>query len=90
MIKTQIQLPDALYREAKRVAADYEMSFAEVVRRSLERALPAYPPKTGAWQPPEPLSLGVQEGIEDEEWRLLANEPDYRPRNLRKTGRSRP
>lgn len=83
MIKTQVQIPDDLHREARRVAAEYEMSFAEVVRRSLERMLPAYPPKTAAWQPPEPLSLGVRGPIGDDEWRLLANEPDYAPRHRR-------
>ena len=76
--------PDELYREAKRVAADYEMSFAEVVRRSLERMLPAYPPKDTGWQLPEPLSLGMRCPIDDDEWRLLANELDYAPRHLRK------
>jgi hypothetical protein len=80
MIKTQIQLPDHLYSAAKRVAADYEMSFAEVVRRSLERTLPAYPPRHADWHPPEPLSLGMCCPIDDDEWRLLANEPDYQPR----------
>ncbi len=89
MIKTQIQLPDDLYAEAKRVAADYEMSFAEVVRRSLERALPAYPPKTSAWQAPEPMSLGLRCEIGGDEWRLLANEPDYTPLRLHKTQKSR-
>lgn len=84
MIKTQVQIPDDLYREAKRVAADYEMSFAEVVRRSLERALPGYPPRNTGWQPPEPLNLGMRGPIDDDEWRLLANEPDYVPRRLNK------
>jgi hypothetical protein len=83
MIKTQVQIPDELYRHAKRVAAEYEMSFAEVVRRSLERALPAYPPKPAAWEPPEPLKLGMRCAIDDDEWRLLANEPDYVPKRLR-------
>ena len=87
MIKTQVQIPEDLYREAKRVAVEYEMSFAEVVRRSLERALPAYPPKQADWQLPEPLNLGMRCQIDDDEWRLLANEPDYVPRRLRK-GRS--
>jgi hypothetical protein len=58
MIKAQVQIPDDQFREAKRVAADYEMSFAEVVRRNLERTLPGYPPKQTAWRPPEPLNLG--------------------------------
>jgi hypothetical protein len=84
MIKTQVQIPDDLYREAKRVAADYEMSFAEVIRRSLERALPAYPPKRIGWRLPEPLSLGMRCRIDDDEWRLLANEADYVPRKLGK------
>jgi hypothetical protein len=66
------------------VAADYEMSFAEVVRRSLERTLPPYPPKLADWEPPEPMSLGMRGPIEDDEWRLLGNEPEYEPRNLRK------
>ena len=84
MIKTQVQLPDDLYREAKRVAEEYEMSFAEVVRRSLERTLPGYPPKGGDWHPPEPMSLGMAGGIEADEWRLLGNEPEYQPRHLGK------
>lgn len=83
VIKTQIQIPDALYREAKRVAADYEMSFAEVVRRSLERTLPGYPPRQNQWRAPEPVSLGIRDEIDPDEWRLLANEPDYLPRRAR-------
>lgn len=86
MTETQIQLPDELYREAQRVATDYEMSFAEVVRRSLERTLPAYPPRQSGWQMPKPVSLGMRGPIDDDEWRLLANEPDYIPRHLRPGG----
>lgn len=43
MIKMQIQLPDHLYHDAKRITREYEMSFAELVRRSLEQAIPGYP-----------------------------------------------
>ncbi len=83
MVKTQIQLPDHLYRELKRVAADYEMSLAEVVRRSLERTLPTFPPRnTAEWTPPTPRHLGIRCQIDDDEWRLLANDPDYLPRHL--------
>ncbi len=53
MIKTQVQIPDDPYRETKRVAADYEMSFAEVVRRSLELRLPGSPSRP----PPAPCRL---------------------------------
>ncbi len=60
MIKTQVQIPDHLHATAKRIAADYEMSFAEVVRRGLEPVARLYPPRdaSGAWRPPEPRSLG--------------------------------
>lgn len=45
MIRTQIQLPDALYREAKRIAAEQEISLAEVLRRGLEHMQRIYPPR---------------------------------------------
>ncbi len=80
MIKTQIQLPDALYREAKRVARDREISLAEVVRRGLEYIVRIYPPvPSGAppWVPPPPRALGTFQAPE-EDWRLLANEPTDR------------
>ena len=38
MIKTQVQIPDELFRRAKEVAARKEWSFAEIVRRGLEDA----------------------------------------------------
>jgi len=67
MVKTQVQIPDHLYREAKRIAGEYEMSLAEVVRRGLEALVPAYPPRKalGNWQPPRPRRLG---------WKGLASE----------------
>ena len=43
-MKTQFQIPDMLFREAKRLAAENEMSFAEVVRRGLEEIIRQYPP----------------------------------------------
>lgn len=44
MIKTQIQLPDALYKELKRVASEREMSLAEVLRRGAEYITQVYLP----------------------------------------------
>lgn len=43
MIKTQVQIPDDLYRAAKRVAREREMSLAEVMRRGLEYIVSIYP-----------------------------------------------
>lgn len=63
MIKTQVQIPDHLHKEAKRIAEEYEMSFAEVVRRGLERLAPCYPPrnKDANWAPPKPRRLGCRD-----------------------------
>ncbi|MGH9338034.1 MAG: antitoxin [Acidobacteriota bacterium] len=61
MVKTQIQVPDQLYREAKRIAREREISFAEVVRRGLEAIVRTYPclPQEGKyWRPPAPRDLG--------------------------------
>lgn len=48
MVKTQVQIPDQLFKEAKRVAKEYEMSFAEVVRRGLERVIISYPKRANS------------------------------------------
>ena len=77
MVRTQIQLPDELYAEAKRIAREREMSLAEVVRRAVELIARVYPPveRPGEdWTPPAPRRLGsFLAPVED--WRLLANEP---------------
>jgi hypothetical protein len=77
MIKTQVQIPDHLYREAKRIADEYELSFAEVVRRGLERLIPAFPRRdgAGAWSLPV-LDLGLKgDPFADPDWREKANLP---------------
>lgn len=43
MTRTQIQLPDELYRRAKRFAKAREISIAEMTRRGLEIFLERYP-----------------------------------------------
>jgi len=43
MIRTQIQLPEILYKEVQRVAATQEWSIAEVIRRGAESVVRAYP-----------------------------------------------
>lgn len=76
MIKTQIQMPDYLYREAKRIAAQYEMSMAEVVRRGLERIISSYPERAdaaGEWTLPT-LDLGLRmDPFENPDWREMAS-----------------
>ena len=76
MVKTQIQLPDRLYQEAKRVARERELSFAEVVRRGLEYITRVYPPAPGPsadWAPPAPHHLGTFRAPL-ETWRELAQD----------------
>lgn len=76
MIRTQVQLPDELYRDAKRIAEEREITLAEVVRRGLEHMARIYPPRnapTGGWRPPEPRHLGSFRSPV-EQWRELANE----------------
>ena len=74
MVWTQIQLPDALYEEAKRVAREREMSLAEVVRRGVEYITQVYPPLGSGepWRPPADAQssryrstggLGIRDGV---------------------------
>lgn len=76
MIRTQVQLPDELYRDAKRLAEEHEMTLAEVVRRGLEHMVRIYPRRDTApdtWRPPTPRRLGAFRASENM-WRVLANE----------------
>jgi hypothetical protein len=77
MTRTQIQLPDALYARAKRVAERQEMSLAELVRRGLEHMVRLYradAAPVAEWHLPEPLELGpFLAPVED--WRELAGTP---------------
>jgi hypothetical protein len=63
MIRTQIQLPEILYKEIQRVAAVQEWSIAEVIRRGAEsvvRAYPAHKQKPEAsFQFPAPISAQI-------------------------------
>ena len=68
MIKTQIQLPDALYRDIKRLAASREWSLAETMRRAAEQFLARHPvvtPPSSPWRPPVSDTVG---------WRGLSHE----------------
>lgn len=76
MIRTQIQLPDEMYEQAKEYCRRKEISLAELCRRSLDEYLvrwcPARIPPEQDWQFPV-LALG-QFQAPPEDWRLLANE----------------
>lgn len=58
MKRTQIQLPDTLYREIQRVAALEEWSIAEVIRRGVEQIVRSYPAikHREAFQLPAPVA----------------------------------
>jgi len=77
MIKTQIQLPDGLYREAKRVAEEREMSLAEVFRRGVEYIARVYPPLTAtegrAWRLPKAVHTHLRQGVALEALRDFAS-----------------
>jgi len=76
MVKTQVQIPDALYREAKRIAVENEMSFAEVVRRGLEEIIVHHPPgrtRADTWEAPKAHDLGETLAPESE-WTSLCHD----------------
>jgi hypothetical protein len=58
MVRTQIQLPDPLYKQVKEIAKLEDWSVAEVIRRGAERMVKSYPAlkRSGEpWQFPPPL-----------------------------------
>jgi len=72
MKRTQIQVPDPLYDEVKRVADLEDWSVSEVFRRAAEQLVARYPSvkRKGAWTLPEPRDLG-EPLIPSERWRDL-------------------
>lgn len=63
MTRTQIQLPDELYRRAKNFAADRELSLAEITRRGLEMFLERFPPpapRRRTWRLPRVDGGGIK------------------------------
>lgn len=78
MTRTQIQLPDELYRDLKRLAEAQEWSLAETIRRGAELLLRSYPQHSepdASWSLPEPIGLGeFVAPVSD--WRRLAHEDE--------------
>jgi hypothetical protein len=79
MVKTQVQIPDHLYHETKRIARDYEMSFAEVVRRGLEQVAVKYPPRVEPvveWKVPVTRPMGCN-NLTPEQLKDAAQMPEF-------------
>jgi len=71
MKRTQLQVPDPLYRQVRRVARLNDWSVSEVFRRAAERLVAQFPAvKDGsdAWQLPEPQDLGTPR-VDPRKWR---------------------
>ncbi len=70
--RTQVQIPDPLYREVKRVATLLDWSISEVFRRAVEQMVAQYPPNKyqAVWTLPKSREMGVPL-IPPEGWRDL-------------------
>ncbi|MFA5508022.1 MAG: CopG family transcriptional regulator [Vulcanimicrobiota bacterium] len=78
MKRTQIQLPETLYDQVKRLAEEQEWSIAEVLRRGAEYMVGCYPPRAQlGWTPPCARPLGDFKAPCDS-WRDLAEAPEGR------------
>jgi hypothetical protein len=69
MTRTQIQLPDEIFAQAKKLCEAREISMAELARRGIEYILTVYAAPTkgqAEWQPPKPRKLGWK-GLTDAE-----------------------
>ncbi len=72
MTRTQIQLPDQMYAEAKALADFQEISLAELVRNGLAYMLrvSAKPQERSVpWTLPPAVDLGASDPFEDPDWR---------------------
>lgn len=84
MKRTQIQIPDPLYKEVKRLAALKDWSVSEVFRRAVEQLVTQYPciKKAEEWELPTPGNLGKPK-IVSERWRdLLVDDETGGPETL--------
>lgn len=67
MVRTQIQLPDELYRRAKRFSEERELSLAEMTRRGLELFLSRFPEAAESkteWSLPQVDGGGIKVPLE--------------------------
>ena len=77
MKRTQVQLPDPLYRQVKQLAEDQDWSITEVLRRGAEYMVRCYhleDAHNDEWSLPKPRRMG--EFVSSvEQWRDFANDP---------------
>jgi hypothetical protein len=73
MKRTQVQVPDPLYDQARKVAELRDWSVSEVFRRALEQyvAEARLHEYAQAWALPEPRAMG-SEKLSHEQWRVLS------------------
>ncbi len=80
MVKTQVQIPDSLYRRAKQIAQEREISLAEVMRRGLEYMSQTHPPLgEGQTELPSISANRFVEGFDQLDLRSLAINEEVRP-----------
>lgn len=80
MKRTQVQLPDTLYKRLKETAKRKETTLADIIRMASEYYLALHPEAEGEvpdWDIPQPEKLGDFLSNE-EDWRLLANQDGTR------------
>ncbi len=72
MVRTQIQLPDKLYNQARKIAKTGEISLAELVRRGLEYIVSVSPSNAAPdeWTLPPARHLGGNDPFRDDDWRI--------------------
>lgn len=78
MIKTQIQIPDDLYRRVKRLAESQEWSLAETLRRAAELLLAVRSPGASVdratWHLDPPANTQLRaDPFADPDWRMRAH-----------------
>jgi hypothetical protein len=75
MVKTQIQVPEELFRDVKSLAKAREWSLAETFRRGAELLLEVYDgrPQDSPWVPPVSAKVGWK-GLSPAQLRELARQ----------------
>ena len=70
MKRTQVQIPEPLYAEVRRIAEAKEWSISEVFRRAAEQFVAESPSGAVGWEFPEPRRMGKAK-ITSDRWREL-------------------